>query len=102
MFALASFLLFFIAADDAAATKPAVESCPVDVAQAVTRALDDFEAAYADLGLLGAAPMPGRELLPETQTETETEQVVSTYSAFDGSVRVAAEPQRFARNHRVR
>jgi hypothetical protein len=76
MFAL--FSLALILAADEAAPKQVTESCPVSVAQVVTQALDDFEARYAELGLLGAAPMPGRELLLPAEQEVATR-------AFDGA-----------------
>jgi hypothetical protein len=88
MFALLS-LSLFLAADEAAA-KPAVESCPVALAQVITQAFDDFEARYSELGLLGAAPMPGRELLEPAEQEVATR-------AFDGAQLVSvahAQPAR--------
>ena len=86
MFALAS-LVLFLAADEAAA-KPVVESCPVALAQLITQALDDYEIRYSELGLLGAAPLPGREPV------ATAEPVVATHPEFDGSAQVApAAPQ---------
>ena len=91
MFALASFVLL-LAADEAAA-KPVVESCPVALAQVITQALDDFELRYSELGLLGAAPLPGREPLAVAEPEA-----VATHPEFDGSAQAApAVPQQFAR-----
>ena len=91
MFALASFVLF-LAADEAAA-KPVVESCPVALAQVITQALDDYEIEYSELGLLGAAPLPGRESLAVAEPV-----VVTTRSEFDGSAQAApAAPRLHAR-----
>ena len=77
MFALVSLLFLFVA--DEASAKSAVETCPVPLAQVITQAFDDFEARYSELGLLGAAPMPGRELLIPAEPE------VTTTRTFDGA-----------------
>jgi hypothetical protein len=88
MFALVS-LALFLAPDAAAPTY--TESCPLALAQVITQALDDYEMEYSELGLLGAAPLPGREPLAVEQPD-----VVATHSEFDGSAQAApAAPQPF-------
>ena len=91
MFALVS-LALFLAADEAA-PKAVTDSCPLVLAQVITHALDDYEMEYSELGLLGAAPLPGRERLPVDEPP-----IVATHPEFDGSAQVApAAPLQFAR-----
>ena len=82
MFALVS-LALFLAASEAAPTN-ATDSCPIALAQVVTQALDDYETEYSELGLLGAAPLPGREML-----SIDEPPVVATHPEFDGSAQAA-------------
>jgi hypothetical protein len=91
MFAALSFALF-LAADEAVPKPAVVETCPVELAQVITHALDDFETSYSELGLLGAAPLLGREPV------AEEDPVVTTHAEFDGSAWVA--PARLIRTAR--
>jgi hypothetical protein len=85
MFALVS-LALFLAADEAAPTYN--ESCPLALAQVITQALDDYEVEYSELGLLGAAPLPGREPLAVDEPP-----IVATHPEFDGTAQAVPAAQ---------
>ena len=85
MFATVSFALFM--AMDGAATAPPkdVDTCPLELAQALTQARQDFEIRYSELGLLGAAPLVGRESVAPDST-----QIASAHAEFDGAAQAPA------------
>lgn len=81
MFAAVSIVLF-MAADGAASAKD-VDTRPLELAQEIAQVLaqarQDFEVRYTELGLLGAAPLAGRE-----RVTPPSDQIASEHAARRG------------------
>ena len=98
MFAAASYMLF-IALNGAAAAQPkdaaAIEARTSAVAQLVAQARRDFEVKYAELGLLGAAPLVGKEAPANATTERAP-------ARADEAGAAQAQPRNAGRRHAQR
>ena len=86
MFAAASFILFMALDGAAAPQKKDVDTHPPALAKVLEQARHDFEAKYKELGLLGAAPLVGREAPASDACE-----IASVHADFDGAAQ--AQPQ---------
>jgi len=89
MFAAVPFALFMAVNGPAAALAKDVDTCPLELAQALAQARQDFEIRYSELGLLGAAPLVGKEGVASDST-----QIASAHADFDGAAQAGRHPQR--------
>jgi hypothetical protein len=94
MFAAVSFALFMALDGGAALAAKHVDTFPPQLAQVLEQARQDFELRYMELGLLGAAPLAGKEPVAPCTTE-----IASSHAEFDGAAQASAAAARGAASH---
>jgi hypothetical protein len=93
MFAAVSFALFMALDGGAAVAAKDVDTFPPRLAHALEQARQDFELRYTELGLLGAAPLAGKEPVAPCTIE------IASHADFDGAAQAAAVGARGAASH---